>query len=83
VFTPNGDSVNDYFSPVSLNINNYNILIYNRWGGLVYENNTLESNWNGTYKGEPCAIGVYFYVLNATSYSGREYNLNGTVTLLR
>ena len=83
VFTPNGDSVNDYFTPVSLNINTYNILIYNRWGGLVYENNTLESNWNGTYKGEPCAIGVYFYVLNATSYSGREYNLNGTVTLIR
>src|SRR5690606_15048111 len=39
-FTPNGDGLNEVFSPVlSLNeVSNYAILIMNRWGEKVFEN---------------------------------------------
>jgi gliding motility-associated-like protein len=83
VFTPNGDSINDYFQPINMGINTYNIEIYNRWGGLVFSSNSILSHWDGTYNQEPCASGVYFYVLNASSNTGRQYKLHGTLTLLR
>jgi gliding motility-associated-like protein len=83
VFTPNGDSTNDFFKPLALGISEFGMQVYNRWGGLVFESNTLEKTWDGNYNGEPCPIGVYFYISTAKSYSGRNYNLSGSLTLLR
>jgi gliding motility-associated-like protein len=83
VFTPNGDSINDYFQPIHLGLKSYQIQIYNRWGGLVFESNSLLNHWDGTYHLEPCPSGVYFYTISAESKAGRNYSTHGTVTLLR
>jgi gliding motility-associated-like protein len=57
--------------------------IFNRWGGLVYDTNQISPGWDGTYDGNPCPDGVYFYIITAISNNKKIYNLNGTVTLLR
>ena len=67
VFTPNGDGFNDLFRPFPFrHIESINIIIYNRWGQLVFESNNPEINWNGNdLNGNPLPDGVYFYVCEA------------------
>ncbi|MCF8425704.1 MAG: gliding motility-associated C-terminal domain-containing protein [Bacteroidia bacterium] len=86
VFTPTGDFVNDSFGIVyneaAFEFVRYRI--YNRWGGFIYETSMPGGKWwDGTFNGQPCSIGVYFYILEAKALSGKSFNLSGTVTLLR
>lgn len=86
VFTPNFDSINDVFK-VIFNIEAYEYLelkIYSRWGELLFESRFPNGNWwDGTYKGNPCPDGVYFYLVEAKPKLRNKRNLHGTVTLLR
>ncbi len=94
VFTPNGDGLNDYFAVQTEGIRSFRAVIFNRWGKEVHETEIGEgfSNfmtktdvWDGTniHGGGECAAGVYFYVIEATGYDSKEYNLNGTIQLIR
>lgn len=79
VFTPNGDQVNDTFYIDNLPGDNCrewfeNIEIYNRWGKLVYRDDSRDFSWSGT----GFSTGIYFYLLH---YHKTTYK--GTVTLLR
>ena len=62
-FTPNGDGINDYFTFSGEDINVSEIVIYNRWGNVVYTSYDLGNGWDGSYKlsDEPVPDGVYFY----------------------
>jgi len=66
VFTPNGDGINDVFR-IEGNFNLtgcVNLLIYNRWGTLVFSSSDNYATWDGrTFAGEEVPGGVYFYVL--------------------
>ena len=86
VFTPqntDGLGLNDYFTIRSYGMNNYHMQIYNRWGSLIYETNNINPGWDGTFNGDSCPDGVYFYIIDATGFSKKTYHLHGTVTLLR
>lgn len=83
-FTPNGDGLNDVFRPLCLRqqkIVQFNI--YSRWGELVYEATTADVGWDGTYKGIPMELGVYFYMLEIARPDGRNIVYKGDVTLIR
>jgi gliding motility-associated-like protein len=76
VFTPNGDGANDLFVIKGLESYKHSkILIFNRWGNLVYRNDEYKNDWTG----EDHSDGVYYYVL--IMLNGDEYH--GTITLLR
>lgn len=63
LFTPNGDQVNDRFFPVTKGIiNSFHILIFNRWGLQLYESNEAFPGWDGSFNGQPCTDGVYYFV---------------------
>lgn len=70
-FTPNGDGTNDTFFIQNLrSYPNFNLLIYNRWGKLVWEGNINSPDWDGKSnqsgvisKGD-LPEGTYYYVLN-------------------
>lgn len=63
-FSPNGDGLNDCFSPVGVNITELNLEIYNRWGNLVYKTQDLNNHcWDGKYKNEVAMDGIYVWVL--------------------
>lgn len=64
-FTPNGDGLNDKFGPVvpKVLLENFTMLIYNKWGQLLYETNDITKGWNGTFNGEPSQMDVYSYVI--------------------
>ena len=71
-FSPNEDGANDDFNIVGLRdiFEDFEILIYNRYGTLIFKGNNRLPNWNGTAnqginnKGNPMPIGTYFYILH-------------------
>jgi len=65
-FTPNSDGTNDHFNAIGLvdGILNYQLLIFNRWGQLVFEGNSIQTDagWDGNdSKGAPAPYGTYIY----------------------
>ncbi|WP_216746053.1 gliding motility-associated C-terminal domain-containing protein, partial [Paucihalobacter ruber] len=69
-FSPNGDSINDTFHIVNLDIlyPNFKLTIYNRYGNKLYEGNINTPRWDGTTSnsrigGGIVPVGVYFYIL--------------------
>lgn len=87
VFTPNSDNLNDVFKIVfsdSSQIEYVKGTIWNRWGGLIYEfGYPTNTWWDGTYNGNFCSEGVYFYIFNIKTIYGETFEYHGTVTLLR
>jgi len=85
VFTPNGDLKNDYFK-LDGNISpcyDGEIIIYNRWGNVVYESTSINFAWDGTDgNGSNVSDGVYFYIVRVNDIKGNN-SYRGTVTLIR
>ncbi len=66
-FTPDGDDYNNtwqyYLS--GFDTTDFNVRVFNRWGGIVWESNDPTASWDGTYKGVLVQDGVYTWVINA------------------
>ncbi len=78
VFTPNGDGVNDYFVIDGIEfLPNCHLVIYNRWGRVVYQSDFYKNDWDGG----DCAEGTYYYVFVAPISNTKPFS--GSVTLLR
>ena len=62
--TPNGDGLNDILVIKGLESFNANsLVIYNRWGEVVFQQDNYQNTFDGTYKGQPLPAGSYYYVL--------------------
>ncbi len=77
-FSPNDDGVNDVLDITGFGISNYQIVVYNRWGELVFWGDDKQS-WNG----QQAADGVYLIRVEYTTNSGLHLRHRGTVTLLK
>jgi gliding motility-associated-like protein len=66
VISPNGDGQNESFIIANLEYHaNTKILIYNRWGRVVFKSDDYNNNWAGTNNGgNNVSGGVYYYVLD-------------------
>jgi gliding motility-associated-like protein len=83
-FTPNGDGLNDIFRPMAVGYRDLKFFrVFNRWGEEVYYGETLETGWNGTWKGSPAEFGVYYWQISFIDRFGKEGFIKGDVTLLR
>jgi gliding motility-associated-like protein len=87
-FTPNGDEQNDFFNFVAqANIEDLEVLefkVYNRWGQLVYDNETPDDGWDGNANGKEQPTEVYFYLIRIARPNGFELGtFQGDVTLIR
>ncbi len=52
-FTPNGDGKNDTWSPNGIGIDpaNYHLMMFDRWGNLMWETHTWLEGWDGKANG--------------------------------
>ena len=85
-FTPNKDNENDVFAIRFINcpVANFNLSVYNRWGQKVFETDNPEAGWDGTFKGKPCDLDVYFYYLRyETADDQTTKRKAGDLTLVR
>jgi gliding motility-associated-like protein len=81
-FTPNNNSVNDIWYVKGTCINQFNCLIYNRWGEKIAVLNDLKDGWDGTFKGVQVPEGVYVYLIEVETQNG-TINKAGHITVFR
>ncbi|MCB0735536.1 MAG: gliding motility-associated C-terminal domain-containing protein, partial [Bacteroidetes bacterium] len=85
-FTPDvgGPLVNEGFRAVVNDaVKDYHMIIFNRWGEVLFETTDKTKQWDGTYKDEKCKPDVYAYYLEVVSWNGETYDYSGTITLIR
>jgi gliding motility-associated-like protein len=83
-FSPNGDGLNDIFEIYGDAIDEYNLNIYDRWGGSVYQSNSIKWPWEGKINGiYDAPQGAYVYVIKVKDVKGKEYEYSGTVTIMK
>jgi gliding motility-associated-like protein len=84
-FTPNGDGINDKWLVTSGGACTKQVMVkvFNRYGDLVYSNDSYQNDWNGTYKGKALADGTYYYAITYRLINGNSVPVKGDVTILR
>ena len=87
IFSPNnnGPQANNTFGLLGTLpcLETYQLLIFNRWGEQVFETQSTELLWDGTFKGQVQNSGVYFYRLDMKLVNGEEIKKSGNLTLVR
>jgi gliding motility-associated-like protein len=84
-FSPDlkGPNENNSFRVYGPAMKIFNIEIFNKFGEKVFVSDNMEEVWDGTYKGEMCMNGVYFYKVVSEDFEGVSRDYSGTVTLIR
>lgn len=74
---------NDIFLPLTEGVTEFEMLIFNRWGELLFRSTDKHIGWDGYYQGKLCPQDVYVYRLNLTFANGRKTTRMGDVNLIR
>ncbi len=82
-FTPNKNDINDVFFPVGYGISEIELMIFDRWGEMIFKSDDKAKGWDGTYKNTLCKQDVYVYIVNFKTMSYQEEKRIGRVTLLK
>jgi gliding motility-associated-like protein len=83
-FSPNGDGINDIFRAVIHDdIREYQMMVFDRWGRLVFESKNPEMGWDGSIKGTTITVGSYLYVVTYTDSKGQGRKHTGNLTMVR
>jgi gliding motility-associated-like protein len=85
--TPNGDGANDELRFEVLEVQpeqykNNEIVIFNRWGDIVYRAKPYVNNWKGTNNsGQDLPTGTYYYILRLDISDGLI--IKGDITIVK
>jgi gliding motility-associated-like protein len=82
VFTPNADGLNDRWLGQYANVQFTRLLVWDRWGRMVFDTTDPQQAWDGTARGKRQPPGVYFYHWTGQADDAPSQR-RGTVTLLR
>jgi gliding motility-associated-like protein len=80
-----GDPRNHIFYPAVAtgDLIEYEMMIYNRWGNLLFVSKEAEQGWNGYYNGVLCPQDVYVWKIRCHFKSGSIVTKTGDVTLIQ
>lgn len=81
----NRDGNNDEFSlseQLKGQIDDFRIVIYNRYGAVVFKSDDKNFVWDGRVNGDVFVNNVYNYVIECTSMIGKPYRKTGSIVVL-
>jgi len=85
-FSPNSPMEEDRIfriSSVGIADDGYQLLIFNRWGEILFESKNQEIGWDGKMKnGNYAPAGTYTWTLQYLDFRGERHKQQGTITLL-
>lgn len=83
-FTPNGDGLNDYIKPIIKNadIVSYRFIVYDKFGGKVFETDRPEEPWDGKANGRNIPEGGYIFYIGFKTALGKEYEKSGALNVV-
>ncbi|MFZ4784248.1 MAG: gliding motility-associated C-terminal domain-containing protein [Flavobacteriales bacterium] len=76
-FSPNGDGINDVFEIKGTGIFDYELIIFDKWGGIIFQSVDPKQAWTGGIDGYFVPDGVYTYTLKALDIDGVPLIGNG------
>jgi gliding motility-associated-like protein len=85
-FTPDDDEFNQQweFFVSGIDIYNFNLTIYNRWGETIWETKDPSAKWDGTFGGERIQTGTYVWKASVKDpYSDFKKEFTGHINVLR
>jgi gliding motility-associated-like protein len=86
-FSPNLDGINDYLQPYSdCPLTDFRMIVFDRWGGMIFESDDPDKGWGGNYRGAPAGDGYYVWFMSFRVYENnrwRNVEMEGGVNLLR
>lgn len=87
-FTPDGDEFNQLWLPqiTGIDIFDYDIFIFNRWGEQVWESHDPSVGWDGTFGGNGKLIqdGTYVWRARVSNlYDDSHVEFNGSINIVR
>lgn len=83
-FTPNNDTVNDTFRPVTKALKNVRLDIYDTWGSMIYsESGDTLKGWDGKIKGQNAENGNYYCKVSAETFYGTIVTENQPFVLIK
>jgi gliding motility-associated-like protein len=77
------DGKNDVFLPVMRGVTEFEMLVFNRWGILLFESRDSTVGWDGYYNGKLCPQDVYVYKITAVYENGERVVRTGDINLIR
>jgi gliding motility-associated-like protein len=85
IFTPNGDGIHDVWTIGNTQFYpNLLILVYNRWGQLVYQSKGKYEPWDGkSMIGTPLDEATYYYIIYEDAGDRGKGTVQGSVTIMR
>lgn len=69
--------------PLFVDPQSFKMTILSRWGLQIFETTDMANGWDGLVKGQYAPSGLYAYILNYKSLTGKDYTKRGTVMLVR
>lgn len=82
IFTPNGDGLNDEYCIELINVVNFRLHIFNRWGIELYFAENESPCWDGQTSGSETSSGTYFYLIEGEDSLGEPFAFRGSFTLI-
>ncbi|MBW6481446.1 MAG: gliding motility-associated C-terminal domain-containing protein [Vicingaceae bacterium] len=82
-FTPDGDGINDIFFAYGVDIIEFEMYIFDRWGEKIFYSNDMKNGWDGLYKGTLVKNDVYVWKVTYKDVLKTYGEMLGTVTLVR
>ena len=85
-FTPDGDEFNQdwAFYVDGIDVYNFELLILDRWGEIIFETHDVNSKWDGTYHGRIVPAGTYNWIARVKDvYSDSKKEFRGAINVLR
>lgn len=86
IFTPDGDSFNEQWRVYmnGIDIYDFHLILYNRWGEIIWESYDVSKSWDGTYGGNLVQDGVYVWQLEfGEKWTDERHVMTGHVTVLK
>jgi len=85
-FTPNEDGINDLWNISGYDNSFYSyseILVYNRFGNLIYKFDANSEGWNGNYEGKKSPSNDYWFKATLIDLNGISIKKTGNFSLIR
>jgi gliding motility-associated-like protein len=81
--TCNNDGVNDYFKGQGENITGLHMVVFDRWGEIIFESDELDAVWTGSKGSTYVPAGVYTYLAEVRDRQQVWHVIKGFVTVIR
>ncbi len=83
-FSPDNNGINDQFKPMVFGKTlRYKLVVYNRWGSIVFEATDPNQGWDGSFRGIPQEYSTFVWTCIYQLEGGILRKEKGTVLLLR